>query len=113
MYPIRKKSRVAALVVVAALLTVGTPHADAHGGGGGHGSGHGRGGGAGGPSGAYYHAYPTYHGYNSSPYYWRGPGSQPTMPVLEGFPEDLPFARLQRFFASHLHRLHLPGRPVG
>jgi hypothetical protein len=107
MYPIRIRSCVAELLAVAAFFAVGAPQADAHGGGG-----HGGGRGAGAPSGGHYHPYSSYHGYNAWSSYWRESGLGPTQPVWAGFPEDLPFARLQRFVASRLHRLHLPGRPI-
>jgi hypothetical protein len=113
MYPIQKRLMLTGLVLAAALLTVGAPQAWAHGGGGGHG-GHGHGGGGGG--GGYHHAssnpYPNYHGYYGWPSTMRGSAAQPSQPAWEGFPEDLPFARLQRFVAGHLPHWHLLGRRV-
>ena len=104
MYPVRTQSRVAELLIVTVLFAVGAPRAWAHGGGGG---GHGGRSGHGGASGAYFHPYTNHHGYTSGAYFGRGSGSAPSQPAWEGFPEDLPFARLQRFFANHLHHFHI------
>jgi len=110
MYPIQKRSALKELMLVTALLAVGAPQAWAHGGGGGHG---GHGGGGRGSSGGYSHAssnsHLNYHGYGW-PNTMGASGVQSSQPAWEGFPEDLPFARLQRFVTGHLPHWHLFGR---
>lgn len=115
MYPTKTRNLLLELGVLIVLLAIALPQACAHGGGGGHGSGGGHGGhgvGGGGASAAGYHSSGNYHRYYGGSYGMSGSNTVPNEPAWEGFPEDLPFARLQRFIASHLHHLHLPGRRV-
>jgi hypothetical protein len=119
MYPKRINSFVVAVAASTILLAVAAPQANGHGGGGGHGGhagggrGHAGGGAsAGAPNGGYFRAYPNDHGYSTWPYMGRASGAMPSQPVWEGFPEDLPFARLQRFVAGHLPHWHFPFRHV-
>jgi hypothetical protein len=111
MYPINKHSALKATLVVIAMFAVESPAAIAHGGGGGGHGGHSGGHGAGASNGEYAHSSGAYRGYGAmGPYFGRsGTGASiPTEPVWEGFPEDLPFARLKRFVAGHVHSVHWP-----
>jgi hypothetical protein len=119
MYPKRINSIVLAVAAVTILAAVAAPPATAHGGGGGHGGHAGAGGGhagggasAGAPNGGYSHASPNSQRYGAWSYPGRASGAMSSQPVWEGFPEDLPFARLQRFVAGHLPHWHLPFRHV-
>jgi hypothetical protein len=110
MYPTLRQACAAALVIIAILLSSDGPRAYAHGGGGGgHGGGHGHSG----ASSSNHSVYTSYHGRGHGNAPWLGTDAAATAPpVWEGFPDDLPFARLQRFFANHLHHLRLPARHV-
>jgi hypothetical protein len=124
MFPQRRQST-AATAIVFTLLALGTPAVHAHGGGGGGhggggggghgggGAGHGGGGGYGRTNGSHYQLFPNYHGYPTGSYRGQPNGLTSAQPVWEGFPEDLPFARLQRFVAAHLPHLHRLLHSVG
>jgi hypothetical protein len=106
MFPLRISTRAAVVLMVMIACWSEAPVAFAHGGAGAGGHSRGHGASHGGASGAYYHQiHGRFSGFSSNP---GTLGITPQAPWV-GFPEDLPFNRLQRFVGSHWH--HLPHRP--
>jgi hypothetical protein len=90
----------ACLILAANATAPATAFAKGGGGGGGHGGGHG--GGTSGYHSGYARSATLYRGGGGNGYaYGSSPGAAGYPPWV-GFPEDLPAARIHRFFASHL-----------
>jgi hypothetical protein len=107
MYPVSTRTRMAAILIIAAAVSISPVPAFAHGGGGHSSGGH--------HGGSYAASTNSGHGGSlfGSRYNWPT-GSYTAAPTTgwSGFPEDLPEARIHRFLQQHLphphllHRLH-------